>query len=195
MPSLKLPCCPVTACVCYHQSNLGKLRLCQNAAQWAWPLVLQSKPSIVSWNFIWFWLPCVLSWGPCERWVYRNLTLLTAYMASVKSDCSCIWLILNEAQAYYNTSMGSSLEAPVKDGVIQKFDNVHRQWHSNHITRCNPVLNLKVGKLNYCLGHLTPQCAKRSKNLGNFSRRSWQKDFFTKCVKRKHFNPNLCQML
>ena len=53
--------------------------------------------------------------------------------------------------------MGSSLEAPVNDGGIQKLDNVH--GHSSHVTRCHPVLNLKVRKLNYCLGNLTPDCA------------------------------------
>ena len=34
-----------------------------------------------------------------------------------KLDGSCIWLILNEAQEHYHTTIGCNLEIPVKDGL------------------------------------------------------------------------------
>ena len=76
-------------------------------------------------------------------------------------DSSCIWLILNEAHAYYDTTAGCYLETPVKDGCIQKLDSVY--VHSDSEWLCDVLLpwlacpevkglNLKVGKGNYWLG-------------------------------------------
>ena len=39
--------------------------------------------------------------------------------------CKCIWLISNEAQEHFDTSVGRDLEAQVKGGDIQKLDSVH----------------------------------------------------------------------
>ena len=61
-------------------------------------------------------------------------------------DGSYIWLISNEAQMQYDTTVGCDLEAPVKGGVIENLDHVH--GHRDRVTRCNPGLKLKVGKMN-----------------------------------------------
>ena len=54
--------------------------------------------------------------------------------------------------------------APVKGG-IQNVDDVLR--HSDSVTHCHPVLNLKVGKINYRLGKTAP----------NWTIQKWQKLF------------------
>ena len=46
-----------THCVCACLSDQPNLKLCQNAASRAQPLILQSKPSFVFWNSLWEWLP------------------------------------------------------------------------------------------------------------------------------------------
>ena len=42
----------------------------------------------------------------------------------VTAGSSCIWLISNEAQMHYDTTVGYNLEALVKDGGIQQLDIV-----------------------------------------------------------------------
>ena len=50
------------------------------------------------------------------------------------SDLSCIWLISNEAQMQYDTTVGCNLEAQMKGGGIQKLDCVHWPWHCEGVT-------------------------------------------------------------
>ena len=50
----------LTPCVCTRLSNPPKL--CRSAAPRAWPLILQSNPSIVFSNSLWEWLPGDQHW-------------------------------------------------------------------------------------------------------------------------------------
>ena len=59
-------------------------------------------------------------------------------------DFSCIWLISNEVQAHYNTTVGCDLEASAKGGSIQILDDVHGRRDS--VTCCHQDLNLKVAR-------------------------------------------------
>ena len=91
-------------------------------------------------------------------------------------DYTCIWLILNEALAHYNKTVGCYIEANVKDGGMQKFDSIH--LHSDSLMSCPPALNLKVGKMNHGLGNQAPEwaklsiCSKSGQNVSGSGRKS-----------------------
>ena len=76
---------------------------------------------------------------------------------------------LKKAQAHYDTTVGGNLEAPVKGGNIQNLDHMHERHigHSDSVTSSHPVLNLKVGQMNYIMGYLYPDWAKPSKRGQN----------------------------
>ena len=80
-----------------------------------------------------------------------------------KLEGSCIWLILNEALAHYDTTMGCNLEIPVKDG-LQSWDPSERwrdleTWHhasapwqrdARHFTYYY-MINLHILFCHYCV--------------------------------------------
>ena len=70
---------------------------------------------------------------------------------------SCTWLISNEALMHYDTTVGCDIEAPLKGSGIQQLDRV--QGHRDHVTHCQPGLNLKVGKKTPS-GHSGPHLGK-----------------------------------
>ena len=78
---------------------------------------------------------------------------------------------------HYDTTADCDLQAPVKGCCMPKLDSMH--GHRDHVTRCNPGLNLKVDQRNYCLGTLDQNWAIFSKNGQGFSR-SGQKEFIHK---------------
>ena len=83
------------------------------------------------------------------------------------ADLSCIWLICNEKQMHYDTTVGCDLKAPVKGGGIQQLDLV--QGHCDRVTHCHSGLNLNMGKMNYHLGSQDPYWAIFLKSGQTFS--------------------------
>ena len=80
----------------------------------------------------------------------------------------------------------------LKGGAIQKFDSGLELC--DHVTCCHPALNLKMGKMIYCVDKQAPDWARRSKTWSksgqNFSR-SGQKKF----LGHSHIVPFLVSMV
>ena len=62
--------------------------------------------------------------------------------------------------------MGCDLEAPEKGCDVQKLDSLHRR--RDRVTHWHQTLKLEVGKMNFGLGFLAPDWAKRSKSGNTF---------------------------
>ena len=89
-------------------------------------------------------LAIVFPWIVENTW--KQWPTVRIFQTSSPRLSSCIWLILNEAQTHYNTTVSCNLEAPVKGGGIQQFNHV--DGHQALMAARHAVTNLKVNKMN-----------------------------------------------
>ena len=142
------------------------------------------------------WSTGLQSWGPSERWRYTetwqhalhwDATWLQLYLVvSIVSDWSWMKHRCTKTQQWVAT-----LRPQWKVGIYRNLTacmGTVSTWRAAR--QCQLSLNLKVGKMNYCLGSLDHIWAKCSESTQNFSRNG-QKNLFIKFV----HNRALCQCM